>query len=210
MAGYPSVYGSVYPPAAGGVPFAPGFSAGSPSVGNLSNLSYAVRFLVDNDLRPTWNLFKTTTQSIAANTWTSVIYDHTAFDSDGVRAYPGVTIVTQGRYKLEACVQIEATSTKDAFSAAFLFTAGANNPNATAGTLKYFGFRGCGTSITGSGAADNAICISDLANVVFYPGDVIDVQVCVGATHTLDYNQNTSYTQGRFVTKFTGAWCYKA
>lgn len=194
---------------AGGVlPSVPAFTAGTPTLTQLNALSYAVEFLAVNDTRPAWSFFMySSTQSVSASTWTNVAYDHTAFDSDGVQSYPFAVIKTQGYYAVTACVQIEANAnTTDLAAAAFLFTAGASNPNFTTGTTKNFGYRGGGLSSTGSAAADNAICLSAPTQVVLYPGDKLSVQVYLSASHTLDINQNTSYIRGRFATKFTGHW----
>jgi hypothetical protein len=190
------------------LPSVPTFTAGAPSIANLNALSYAVSFLCDNDTRPAWSFFMYTgTQSIVAATWTNVSYDHTAFDSDGVQSYPYAQIVTQGYYALTACVQIEANAnTADMYTGAFLFTAGANNPHYTTGTTQFFGYRGGKASSTAQAAADNAVCLADLTPMVLYPGDKLSVSVYLSAAHTLDINQNTSYIQGRFATKFTGNW----
>lgn len=190
------------------LPSIPTFTAGAPSINQLNALSYAVSFLCDNDVRPAWSFFMYTgTQSVSANTWTNVSFDHTAFDSDGVQSYPYAVIKTQGYYGLSACVQPEANAnTTDLFAAAFLFTAGANNPHYTSGNTQFFGYKGSGLSSTGSAAADNAFCLSGETPMVLYPGDKISVSVYITAAHTLDYNQNTSYIRGRFATKFTGHW----
>lgn len=190
------------------LPSVPAFTAGAPTIAQLNALSYAVQFLAVDDLRPCWSFFMYTgTQSVSASTWTNVAFDHTAFDSDGVQSYPFAVIKTQGYYALTACVQFIANAnTTDLYSAAFLFTAGASNPNFTAGTTKQFGYRGSSLSFTGSAAADNAVCLSSPTQVVCYPGDKLSVQVFISSAHTLDFNQNTSYIRGRFATKFTGHW----
>ena len=189
------------------LPTVPSFVAGAPLLSDLNNLSYAVQFLADQDVRPTWHLFINTTQAITLNTWTNVAFDHVAFDCDGVAStLPNAVIKTQGRYALEACVQIEALAAKASITAAFLFTAGANNPNYTPGQTQFFGYRGTTSSQTSSAAADNAICISTLTPMVLYPADQLNVAVYLGSSMTIDYNENTSFSQGRFATQFTGYW----
>lgn len=198
--------------ASNNLPVVPSFTAGAPSINQLNALSYAVSFLVDNDVRPAWSLFMYNgTQAISASTWTTVAYDHIAYDSDGVASGSGTpslpVIVTQGYYAVTACVQVEATSgANDEYTAAFLFTAGGNNPHFTSGTTQYFGYKGGKMSSTAQAAADNATCLSDNVPMVLYPGDKLAVQVYPTAAKTIDYNENTSFIQGRFATKFTGHW----
>lgn len=188
------------------IPQVPTFTPAAPSITDLNNLAYAVQFLVQQDVRPTFNFFSTATTAIGANVWAGVTLNKVAFDCDGVAYLGGAAaqIVTQGRYAFEACISVEAGSTGDEFVGAFLFQAGPNNPNFSVNTQVHFGHRGSNMSVTGSAAADNAMCLSDIAPMVLYPGDFIDVNVFLSAAHTVDYNQNTSYIQGRFVTKFTG------
>ena len=190
------------------IPTVPAFVAGSPTVADLNRLSYAVSFLVDLDVRPTWKVFMAGgTQTITANTWTNVSFSNVAYDCDGVASLPNVVVVTQGYYSLESCVQVQAGANKDEFVGAFLLTTGANNPHYTPGTLVYFGYAGNNMSQTGSAAADNTICLSAATPVCLYPLDKLNVQVYTNANHTVDYNVNTSYIQGRFSTCFTGSLC---
>lgn len=186
------------------IPQVPTFTASAPAITDLNNLSYAVQFLVQQDVRPTWNFFATTTDAIAANTWTALPFVNTAFDCDGVAALGSAQIVTQGKYAVEACISMQAGANKDEFVGCFIFQAGHNNPNFAFNTTMRFGHRGSHTSVTGSANADNAMCLSDIAPMILYPGDLLGVQVFFSAAHTVDFNQNTSYIQGRFVTKFTG------
>lgn len=190
------------------LPSVPAFGAGAPTIDQLNALSYAVSFLCDNDVRPAWSMFVyTATQIVPAATWTTVNFDHVAFDSDHVGIYPNAQIATQGVYALSACVQLEANAnTTDEYSAAFGFTAGANNPHYTIGATQLFGYRGGGCSSTGSAAADNAVCLSSITPMTLFPGDLLTVQVYLSASHTLQTNVNTSYIQGRFANKFTGHW----
>lgn len=192
------------------IPVVPTFTAGAPSLANLNALSYAAQFLCDNDILPAWSVFLyTSTQAVTASTWTTVGYNKVAYDSDGVTtsSISQPSIVTQGYYAVTACVQLEATSGgSDMYTAAFLVTTGANNPHFTSGTTQYFGYKGGKMSSTGQAAADNAVCLSDEVPMVLYPGDKLAVQVYTTAAKTIDYNQNTSYIQGRFATKFTGSF----
>lgn len=185
------------------LPNVPSFGL-TPSLAQLQALSYAVSFLVDQDVRPTWHFFLTGTVAVSAATWTSINYNHVAYDSDGVYDNVGAIVVTQGRYVLEACIQMQATSTKDNFVGAFFFQAGANNPHFTTGSQQYFGYCGSNLSQTGSANATNALCLASITPMICYPGDFLHVQVYSPAAHTIDYNQNTSYIQGRFATNYTG------
>lgn len=194
------------------LPTVPTFTAGAPSLAQLNQLSYAASFLVNANVRPEWMVFSTATQSVAANTWTNVAFNKVQYDSDGVAGaaganLPAVKIVTQGYYSLEACVQVQGNSgTNNQFTPAFLFTAGPNNAHYAANSTYYFGFRGGKTSSTAQAAGTNANTPCDITPMVLYPGDQLNVAVYITAAMTLDFNQNTSYVQGRFSTKFTGYW----
>ena len=193
------------------LPVVPAFLAGSPTIAQLNQLSYAVQFLVQQDVRPTWTFFNTNSTSAVANSWTTVTpTTNVAFDCDGVMSFASATIVTQGRYALEACISVQIPNAKDEFVVAFNFQAGANNPHFTSGAMLHFGHRGTSTSLSGSAAADNAICLSDVAPMALYPGDILTVQVFLNAALTVDFNQNTSFSQGRFVAKFSGYWLGEA
>jgi hypothetical protein len=111
-------------------------------------------------------------------------------------------IQTQGYYAVEACFDINPSSSSLTFLGSFLWTAGENNPNFTAGTTLQFGGRGGNTP--SDNAADPAICISDICPNVCYPGDTILPQVWVSATSTLQINSNSAYNSGRWVGNFTG------
>lgn len=194
---------------AGGVlPTVPTFTAGSPSISQLNQLSYAAQFLAVADTLPQWTLFRhSSTQSVSATTWTKVAFDHTAVDSDSVWSSPDAVIKTQGYYRLGASITMETNANAgDMFIGAFLFTAGASNPHFTAGTLEYFGYRGNSLANTGAAAADNTVCLSCPTQAVCYPGDKLAVVIYITAAHTLDINNNSSYIQGRFACTFTGQW----
>src|SRR6185437_6945314 len=159
--------------AAGVLPSVPTFTAGAPTIAQLNQLSYAAQFLAVDDTLPQWTLFRhSATQSVSANTWTKVLFDHVAVDSDSVWYSPDAVIKTQGYYKLGASITMQANAnTGDMYTGAFLFTAGASNPHFTAGTTEYFGFRGGKLSSTGSAAADNAVCLACPTQAVCYAGD---------------------------------------
>lgn len=198
------------------LPSVPTFTAGAPSIAQLNALSYAVSFLVDDDVRPIWKVFLFNgTQALTASVWNNVTFDHVAIDSDGVSTGAGTksvpAIVTQGIYDLEACVQLEAVAgTGQMFTTAFLFTAGANNPHFAPNATQYFGYGASRISSTAQAAADNAMCIASTTPMVCYPGDKLNVAIFPSAAYTLDFNENpnTSYIQGRLATLFTGMWSH--
>lgn len=192
----------------GVLPTVPNFTSGAPSITQLNQLSYAAQFLTVADTLPQWSLFRhSSTQSISASTWTKVAFDHVAVDSDNVWSSPDAVIKTQGYYKLGASVTMQLNANaNDMYTAAFLHTAGASNPNFTAGTLNYFGFRGTKLGNTGAAAADNTACIACPTQTVCYAGDKLAVVIFLSAAHTLDINNNSSYIQGRFACQFTGTW----
>lgn len=194
--------------AAGLLPTVPTFTAGAPTITQLNQLSYCAQFLAVDDMLPTWTLFRhSSTQSISANTWTKVAFDHVAADSDNVWSSPDAVIKTQGYYKLGASISFAANAnTSDMYVGAFLFTAGSGNPHFTAGTTQYFGFRGNKLASTAQAAADNAVCLACPTQVVCYPLDKLAVVIFFNAAHTLSINNNGSYIQGRFACTFTGQW----
>ena len=185
------------------IPTIPTFTDGDSNLTNLQDLSNAVNFLVNAQVRPTWHLYKTGTSSLSSGI-TSVVFGTVAFDSDGVSNGTGVTIVTPGYYHTEMCVQVECTATGEQINVWFLVTFGANNPNFTNGTTKIYGARGSTTS--SQTGVDAARVSSALCPYALYPGDKINPQIQVGTALTLDNNSNTSYIQGRFVCNFTGRW----
>lgn len=189
------------------LPAVPTFAAGSPTLAQLNALSYATSFLIDHDTRPAWHFFMYATQSLPANTHTAVAFDHVALDSDGVwrAANHEALIVTQGYYEMEASVQFEAGASKDACEVAFLWTPVNTSPYFSHGAT-YFGFKSDSLPQTGSAASDNCLSISGISPYPAYPGDTFTVMAWSVAAHTLDFNQNTSYIQGRFSTQFTGRW----
>lgn len=182
----------------------------APTLGQLQQLSYAVSFIADATLRPTWHLFKTTTTALTASTWNTLSGGtvNAAYDNDGVftssTAFKA-TIVTQGYYAVEANLDLAATSTAMAFIPAFLFTAGPSNAHFTSGTTIYFGARG-GDNVNDN-TSDSATCIADLVPAVCYPGDTIQPVVYVtSAAAAIQFNTNGSFCKGRFVCNFTGYW----
>ena len=190
------------------IPTVPTFVAGAPAITDLNNLSYAASFIIDHGTRPAWKFFMAATQSLAANSWTGVAFDHVAYDSDGTYSAVnhGANIVTQGYYEVEACVQLEAGTNKDNFALCFEWDPTNVNPHFASGPLD-FGWKGSATPQSSSAAADACYCISAITPFPMYPGDLIQVRAFSSAAHTIDFNQNTSYTQGRFSTQFTGRWC---
>lgn len=191
------------------LPSVPTFAAGSPTLAQLNALSYATSFLIDHGTRPAWHLFMYATQAIVANTWTVVQFDHSAYDSDGVfnATNHAADVVTQGYYEMEASIQLQAGANKDDYAAAFTWSPKVGGPYFSHGTV-YFGHKANSLPQTGSAAADGCLNIYGVTPYPAYPGDVLQVLVWSAAAHTVDFNQNTSYDQGRFSTQFTGRWAY--
>lgn len=189
------------------LPTVPGpFTDGTaPTMTQLQQLAYAVSFLSDRDVSPIWHFYQDSSESLTANSWNSITYNHNVIDSDGVHASGGVAqIVTQGYYAVEACIGLSVTSTGFSFIGAFLWTAGANNPHFTSGTTLRFGPRGCnGVNNNSSNTGCTPI---DICPNVCYPGDTIQPQVYVTAALSLKANTNDSWNEGRFSANFTGAW----
>jgi hypothetical protein len=189
------------------LPTIPTFVAGAPAIADLSNLSYAASFIIDHSVRPAWKFFRTTTQSVAANTATVVQFNNVAYDSDGTYNVTnhGANIVTQGYYAVEACAQIQANTSADDFVLCFQMSMTSTNPHFAAGP-QTFGFKGCALPNSGSAVADASYCIGAVTPFPCYPADLIQVMAFGVSAHTIDYNQNTSFDQGRFSTQFTGRW----
>lgn len=189
------------------LPSPPTFAAGSPTLAQLQALSYCASFLIDHGTRPAWKFFLYTTQALGANAWTGVAFDHVAYDSDGVYSAVnhGANIVTQGYYELEACVQFEAGANKDLSAVCFSWSPTSGSPYFSHGAQS-FGFQSNTMPQTGSAAADNCITAYAISPYPVYPGDLLQVLAYTSAAHTIDFNQNTSYDQGRFSTQFTGRW----
>lgn len=188
------------------LPIVPAFVAGDTSITKLQQLSQAVSFLVDCDVRPTWHMYQTTTTAITGSTWTTPGTKTIAYDDDGVAISTAMiaTIVTQGYYAVEACLPIRTLAGAQSTDCAFLVTAGPNNPHHVNGTTTFFGQRG-NNSFAGTGG-DATGSISDICPWVLFPGDTVQPQAWISAAATMDFNTNTTYLNGRFVTNFTGYW----
>lgn len=189
------------------LPTVPGpFTDGTaPTIVQLNQLSYAVSFIANNNVRPTWHFYKTTSNSLTQNAWNSPSYGTVAFDSDSVHSGGAVQVNTQGYYEVEACFDISVDATAFHALGSFLWTAGSSNPHFTSGTTLQFGGRG-GSGVN-DGSSNTAICITDICPNVCYPGDTIQPQVYVTDTGlTLKVNTNDSWNEGRFVCNFTGRW----
>ena len=189
------------------LPNVPTFTAGSPAISDLNNLSYATSFLIDHGVRPTWKFFSTATQAIVINTWTAVAFTHVAYDSDGVfvSANHGANIITQGYYEMEASVGVQAGANKDNFAIAFQWSPTSTNPHFSAGVTT-FGWYANAMSQTSAAAADDYYTTSAISPFPAYIGDLFQVIVFSTAAHTLSFNNNGSFDQGRFSTQFTGRW----
>jgi hypothetical protein len=193
------------------IPTVPAFVAGDTSITRLQQLSDAIAFLSDIDIRPMFKVYKTATAAITANTWTTLPggtqdYDNDGFFSSGVSFTP--VIQTAGYYGFEGCVPLLTGTTAIGQRASFLLTAGANNPNLAAGGTSRFGLRG-GTSVSTTGN-DTSQCCSDQATIPLYPGDTVAFQVFTDTAVSTNFNANASYISGRFVPYFTGFWLRNA
>lgn len=184
------------------LPTVPNFATNDSSLTNLQNLSAAVNFLVNCGVRPLWHFIRTATFSLAANTWNAPGYSTVIYDSDGVQSSGLAKIVTQGYYAVEGCADLQTGASGILFDTRFLLTAGPNNPHLTNGSTRIFGQRGGNSVATAS--QDTAVTLTDVCPIVCYPQDTLQFQVWVNSATTLNFNQNTSYIQGRFVAQFTG------
>lgn len=187
------------------LPAVPTFAAGSPTLAQLNALSYATSFIIDHDVRPAWKFFSTATQSLGAGAFTAVQFNKVAYDCDGTYGAGnfGANIVTQGYYEVEASIQLEAGANKDNFALCFAWSPTSGSPYFAQGPLN-FGYQGCALPQTGSANADASHCTTAITPFPMYPGDLIQVLAYSIAAHTIDFNQNTSFDQGRFSTQFTG------
>lgn len=175
----------------------------APSVATLQQLSDAVRFVSVMDVRPTCHLYKTSTQSIVANTQTTLTMGSVAYDSDNMSVTANImTIHTQGIYAFEMCAGFQSLATAMKILVSFLFTAGTSNPHKTSGSTQRFGQRGGDSASTA--ATDTALCLSDICPIVCYPGDTIAAQVLTDTNVTMSKNDNNASFSGRVVPTFTG------
>lgn len=174
-----------------------------PSLDDLNALSYAVSFVSDCDMRPTWKVYTVNNQAVASGSWNTLTLETVAYDSDGVADGTGATIVTQGIYSLAGCIQVEDTGSVLAFGADIFLLAGGNNPHFS-GT-KIFSFRG-GEAESAVSTSDSAMVTSTLTPFALYPGDKIRLKCSVSAATTLRHNNNPNYAAGRFVPSLCGTW----
>lgn len=188
------------------IPTVPSFVAGDTSITKLQQLSDAVLFLSDCDVRPLFHIIKNSTFTPALSTWQTLsggtnIYDNDGFLSSGTSFAP--TIRTQGYYAFEGCVPW-TTGALMHVKISFLFTAGASNPGFVAGSTIRFGMRDSNTNATA--ANDTAFCAADECPAALYPGDTVAMQVWTDTAVSTGFNNNTSYISGRIVPNFTGYW----
>lgn len=184
------------------IPAIPSFDDDDSSLVKLQQLSECVQSIAVCDERPVWHLFTTSTQLLSAGTWTSVPYPAVAADSDGVSNGTGVTIVTQGYYRVEGCVGLYTNSTGGYLHGAFLLTAGANNADLTSGTTVRFG--GAGGVGNSTALTDTWYICSAIVPYCLYPGDKLNLQHFASNSETQQIMQNTNYMDGRFSAQFTG------
>jgi len=188
------------------LPTVPSFSYQDTSLAKLQQLAYAVSFLADCDVRPTWHAIKTSTQSLPASTFTEVTWSTTAYDNDGVftPSLSYATIVTQGYYRTETCVNVSQAGTSGAiFQAAFKVTAGSNNTHHTSGTTAYYGLKG-GQGVAYIANIDSSYCLGAMCPWVLFPGDTIGVYAYWSGSTTIDILSPTSFMTAVHSTSFTG------
>lgn len=184
------------------LPTVPTFGTNDSSLTNLQNLSGAVNFLINCGVRPLWHFIRTATFSLATG-WNNPGYSTVIYDDDGVQSTGVASIITQGYYAVEGCVDILGTVSGVNFDTRFLLTAGPNNPHLTNGTTRIFGQRGGATTAVAS--QDTAVTVADICPIVCYPQDTIQLNTWVQTgPQTLEFNNNGSYISGRFVANFTG------
>jgi hypothetical protein len=193
------------------IPTVPSFVTGDTSVTKLQQLSDAVAFLVDIDIRPIFRVYKTASSALTVGAWTklpggTLDIDNDNFFSAGIGFNP--TIQTAGHYAFEACVPLLTGTTAIGQRISFLLTAGANNPNLGTGLTRRFGMRG-GNSVSTTGN-DTSTCTADHSPFALYPGDVVELQTYVDTAVSSSFNNNVSYISGRFVPSFTGYWIRQA
>lgn len=196
------------------IPTIPTFTAGAPTLTQLNQLAYAASFLVDHGVRPTWKFIASSISgTVTAATWTVAPFNDSIYDSDGVwtSGSSGATIVTQGYYRLESCVQVQNLATKVNFATAFKWTAGIHTPY-SAQSPYWFGYRGVSMSVTGSGSGTQAGVNAAITPIPMYPGDLLQVMLFVGGSTNaiLEANDNAgqpaAYMNGRMSLQFTGRW----
>jgi hypothetical protein len=187
------------------LPTIPTFASNDSSLTNLQELSYAVSFLSNANVRPFWHIYQSGGgEGLTSSAWSVVNFNTKAFDSDGVYDAPGVEIVTEGYYSLTACIPIIGLATTEGQVCSFKLTGGTNNPNLASGATFMHGYAGSASCTSAS--VDNALCLADISPICLYAGDLVQVQVWPAAGMTMDYNRNVSYEQGRWVPNFTGQW----
>jgi hypothetical protein len=187
------------------LPTVPSFSTGDTSITKLQQLSNAVSFLAVAQSGVMWHFYANSQQGAFSGSWVPLIFANVALDTDGVwnAAANGIaTIVTQGYYAVEMCLPVETAVTTFTIRAGFLWTAGANNPHFSVGTTRKYGVRSGATNPQLS--TNETLCVSDLIDVVCYPGDTITPRIFTSSSCTIDFNSALSVTKGRFVTNFTG------
>lgn len=190
------------------IPTVPAFVANDTSLIRLQQLSTAVAFLSDCDIKPVMHMFKNSSAAILAGTWTTLPGGSIAYDNDnmlgGSASSFSVTIQTRGYYAAEACAPWLTGATAIQQKAAFLFTAGSSNPNFALNATSRFGIRGgnsCSTATT-----DTCQVISAMVPMGLYPGDKIAFQIWTDTAATVNNNVNANYVSGRFVPNFTMTW----
>lgn len=188
------------------IPTVPAFVTGDTSITKLRQLSQCVSFVSCAQNYPLWHFYRQSTYTlVTASQWYTIPMTATAFDSDRVGSTSGATIVTQGYYTCEGTVPFVSMSSANNGFAAFLWTAGAANPNYSTGTTIQFGLKS-GRIITGTGA-NEVLSIADMCPAVCYPGDTIALQATGALANTVvDCNNPTSVVAGRFNCNFTGRW----
>lgn len=182
----------------------------SPTAAQLNSLSYAVSFLSNQSVRPTWKVYKSSGISLVANSWNQPSYLTIVYESDNSFVNAGIaTIQTQGFYATECSFQVQdLTSNIAQLAIAFLITIGQNNALLDPGQQVWYGYRANGTGETTGGAVpqDDALTASDITPVCLFPGDTIQPVIISDHGLSVDPLANTNFINARFVFGFTGYW----
>ena len=188
------------------IPTVPTFTAGESNVNHLQQLSNAVAFLAVANNFPVLRTIKTANLALTATTWNTVPATTVEIDTDNMvnAANGGVQINTQGYYRFEACLQVQAPASNDVIALSFLLTVGPNNANYSNGTT--FRFGGEGTAFASGAGVDWAFCQADICPVVLYPNDVVVMQAFPSVGVTTHVLANNTATTGWFSPQVSACW----
>lgn len=188
------------------IPVVPSFVQGESDVSNLQLLSNAVAFLAVASNFPMYRSIKTASASLTGGTWTTLPYGTTEFDSDSMHnvANGGIQINTQGYYRFEATILLQAPASGDVVNLTFLLTVGPNNANFTNGTTLRFG--GVASTFNAVAGQDGGFSMADICPYVLYPNDAVVVQAFPAGNCTTDTLTNSTNTAGWFAPQMSARW----